>query len=846
MRGQGLFLSPGLCLTLTSVPNRYIFPQLDGQMKRATPARLKIVDVLSRGFDGGREELAGVFHRQFNIPKSASGKFLEALESAGYLSDVVVRPRDEREPARESGNVPEDEVTIATPVSFVVQSGYYCLYSHEGKLSLRLTLSELLVVAMFVQPRTVADVRSRYSELDLPEKIDPDQFDDLIARVAGARLFWEPLVAEVAESETELFATVDRNALQSLVDARIAAHDERVAREGRGLVQVTPVNTVPGTTPASLGVIMAYAMEYDGGRLRDKYDFVPMFLTDEARIAERARTPGIFLFSNYLWNIERNLELSALIKQIDSRNITIHGGPSTPSYEKDCEVFFAEHPHIDIAVRGEGELTFSDVLDKLNSQDDSLEVLQDVPGVSYRTETGVHRTGNRDRIPELDTIPSPYLTGLFEEFGAVRASSIIETNRGCPYGCTFCDWGSATLSKVRKFSLDRVFAELEWCARHRVEDASIADANFGMLERDVEVTQKIADLKKAYGYPNTVGINYAKNQVRYLRDIIRILAEAGILAEGKLSFQSTDEATLKAIDRSNIKLSKYNELASEFRRAQLPLGVELMMGLPGSSIHSFRNDLQDCTNRDVRVQVCPTLILPNSPMNDPSYREEHGIIAKAGEYVKETATYSREDWEAMMQLRGAYALLDTYGIARYLARYVRGETGMHEINFYDGLQTDAANEPSKWPVIAAALRTLADYMAPPGSWSFFIEELKRYAVERLGLPDDSGLRTTLAVQLAHLPAVNRQFPAMLELEHDFAAWWRTILEAREEGHHEDWEKHVPRLAEYGPSSLTITDPNKICILEVGKSLTALGYNLRTWELDSPVARARTHMAARQW
>ena len=147
--------------------------------------------------------------------------------------------------------------------------------------------------------------------------------------------------------------------------------------------------------------------------------------------------------------------------------------------------------------------------------------------------------------------------------------------------------------------------------------------------------------------------------------------------------------------------------------------------------------------------------------------------------------------------------------------------------------------------VAGMLREMEDFMAPPGSWSFLIRELKRYTVEELGLPDNAGLRTALAVQLAHLPATDRKFPHVIELEHDFTAWWTAILEARENDHREDWEEHVPRLSSYGPATLTITDPNKICILEVGKSLTALGYNLRTWELDSPVARARTAMAARQ-
>ncbi len=81
------------------------------------------------------------------------------------------------------------------------------------------------------------------------------------------------------------------------------------------------------------------------------------------------------------------------------------------------------------------------------------------------------QTAARDRIADLDSLPSPVLTGLFDGFipaGGERAGLILETNRGCPYGCTFCDWGSATLSRIRQFDLDRVFAELDWCAEHHL------------------------------------------------------------------------------------------------------------------------------------------------------------------------------------------------------------------------------------------------------------------------------------------------------------------------------------------------------------------------------------------
>jgi hypothetical protein len=129
-------------------------------------------------------------------------------------------------------------------------------------------------------------------------------------------------------------------------------------------------------------------------------------------------------------------------------------------------------------------------------------------------------------------------------------------------------------------------------------------------------------------------------------------------------------------------------------------------------------------------------------------------------------------------------------------------------------------------------------MAPPGSWGLFVDEVHRYVTSRLGLADDSALRTALDVQLAHLPAPGRRFPLTIALAHDYAAWQDALLAARESGHREDWERAVPRLATYGPADLTISDPNDICTTDVGKPMGMLGMALRSWELESPVARPR--------
>ena len=141
-------------------------------------------------------------------------------------------------------------------------------------------------------------------------------------------------------------------------------------------------------------------------------------------------------------------------------------------------------------------------------------------------------------------------------------------------------------------------------------------------------------------------------------------------------------------------------------------------------------------------------------------------------------------------------------------------------------------------MISKTLKMLDGYMAPPGSWGLFIREIGRILVEYLSMEEGSAMRTALAVQQAHLPAPGRQFPENIELEHDFTAWQEALLSAREEGHRDDWHSHVPSLSSFGPATLTISDPNLICRRDVGKPKYILDYNLRTWELESPIARPR--------
>jgi hypothetical protein len=326
------------------------------------------------------------------------------------------------------------------------------------------------------------------------------------------------------------------------------------------------------------------------------------------------------------------------------------------------------------------------------------------------------------------------------------------------------------------------------------------------------------------------------------------LTEAGILTQGLLSLQSMDPDTLDTVERSNIKLEKYDELAREFRRAKLPLFVDLMLGLPGSTSASFRRDLQGCVDREVNAKVFQTELLVNSPMNDPAYRAQHRIETAAPfqclvrsadgaeaprPFVVSTATFTRAEYADMLRLRRVFVLCENFGVLRQVARYVRQETGMLEVEFYERLRVDARHHRERWPTIAFAFDFSGVLGAAPASWRLFIDEVHGYLTRVLDLADDAALGSVLAVQHALLPARERRFPLTLELAHDYGAWHAAVLAAKDAGTR-DWPAAVPRLRTFPRATFTVDDPN-------GVSVRAVGYRIEDnlhadWELASPVSR----------
>ena len=178
----------------------------------------------------------------------------------------------------------------------------------------------------------------------------------------------------------------------------------------------------------------------------DEYSFTP-FIYKRAPVLDIVNSISsseVLGLSLYAWNTRLSLEIARQFRALNPNALIFVGGPSVPD---SAEVFLRSHPYVDIALHNEGELSVTALLEE-NLRDRNF---LNVPSASFLSNNLFVSTPRAPRIDDLSSIPSPFLTGsfdqLFKQNPDERWIGLWETNRGCPFTCTYCDWGSATGSK---------------------------------------------------------------------------------------------------------------------------------------------------------------------------------------------------------------------------------------------------------------------------------------------------------------------------------------------------------------------------------------------------------------
>ena len=426
--------------------------------------------------------------------------------------------------------------------------------------------------------------------------------------------------------------------------------------------------------------------------------------------------PDIFAMSLYVWNYQLSFRIAKWIKQVRPQCMIVTGGPHQ-HFKHDIE-WFKKHPYIDASLPGEcyGELCFQEILDNYSNGSVDWECVTDIryPLKKSRMLTASTLTMRRAQKKEFDynwSAVDQQLLAMHDFINhknyispSSRIMSILETTRGCPYGCTYCDWGGGIATTVIKKTVDAVKKDIDALSRLNLHTLYIADANFGIHgQRDIEIIEYIAsktlpsggNFKVFYG-----GFAKTENRLNDIKKIVEIDLDNHLNHhdEIKLGIQSLDPEVLANIDRINIpyhkQIAAFSGIAAD---KKIPMYGEIILGLPGMDLDKFYYELTTFAQDKLGIQWYPWLLLPETPAYARDYRQKFGIktiLNQNGwvydepgseyEVVIQTSSYTDTDYLQMLLSTSLYNLLVQGGFYQNTMLWIQNN---HDIGTGDLIRT---------------------------------------------------------------------------------------------------------------------------------------------------------------
>lgn len=437
------------------------------------------------------------------------------------------------------------------------------------------------------------------------------------------------------------------------------------------------------------------------GKFPEKYNWVVPIIEyyndfEKIKIQISKYPPDVFGVSLYVWNFELSLQVCEWVKNAFPDCLLITGGPH--QYFKHHSDWFKTHRFIDASLPSEvyGEVAIADILNNLKdnntvswnqveqmvhpSKDRSITLRS--PKATYKLDFQWDYSAFKEQKKYIDQ----YVNHFYSIHPGEKFHCKIETTRGCPYECTFCDWGGGVGTKVLIKDIQFVKQDIDVLTSYDLASIYICDANFGINgNRDVGIVQYLADKKKQSkeNFPLVQYGGYAKTNKHfdYLRKIFIIEAENQMSYLYKISQQSFDSEILENIKRTDLRTNEHWELSRYLRKKyRYESTVELIFGLPGITLEKWYKEFNKPYDEHVFVRAYEWHLLPEAEAYEKSYREKFGLLTSRkklndhhwsipSEIVVGSTCCSRDDFKNMMIAYSIYTLFEQSGIYRNSIKY---------------------------------------------------------------------------------------------------------------------------------------------------------------------------------
>lgn len=326
---------------------------------------------------------------------------------------------------------------------------------------------------------------------------------------------------------------------------------------------------------------------------------------------------GFQVFSYDLISVKKHL---SFIKSFSSDIITVAGG-AHPSGDPDGTIRYL--PELDYAFKGEAEIGFPMLLEKLEKGD---KYLLNVPGLAFRQNNRI-QVNLPQYVKNLDSLPMPAWDILVPEsypeaphgaFTKQFPTAPIIITRGCPFQCTFCAGKSITGLKVRKRSIDNVIQELKYLRGRGVMEFHIEDENFTAHR---EVVKEFCDrlikerLDMTWSLPAGVRIDTMEPAM------LKKMEEAGCysLALG------IEFGTQRIMDltKKRLTIEMVREKVEMFKDVKIKTTGFFLFGIPEETLEEMRKTVELALELPIdRAQFNNFMPLPGSELWDKLTSED--------------------------------------------------------------------------------------------------------------------------------------------------------------------------------------------------------------------------------
>ncbi len=261
--------------------------------------------------------------------------------------------------------------------------------------------------------------------------------------------------------------------------------------------------------------------------------------------------------------------LANMAKTINKNTTVILGGPHPSAIGQKS----MRDANVDIVVKGEGEQTIVELLNKIENNEE----LKEVEGIIHRTSNGIVETPNRELMDDLDSLEFPvkYAREVLRDYEKypVSAFKSVLTSRGCPYNCFFC--GSRTIfgRKTRFRSVENVIAEVKYLQKMGVKRFNFIDDSFGLkraylIDLCNSLIKECPDIR----WECETGVNLVDE------DTIKLMKKAGC-CQIHMGVESGNNSILREM-RKEITIEEAIAVADMLDRNGVKLRANFLIGIP--------------------------------------------------------------------------------------------------------------------------------------------------------------------------------------------------------------------------------------------------------------------------